>query len=482
MSQLKRLASQTALYGLGSMLPRMLNFLLVPLHTISMFSTEEYGVVTKLMAVVAFVNVVFMFGMETTFFRFSTKEGADRKRVFNLAQTSVILISLPLTILFITFASPIAQSLGVGEHPEFIIWLTLVMFIDALVAIPFARLRLNNQPVKFASAKIINVLLLIALNYYFLKVAYNPSVNVGYVFLANLLANAFFILFLLKDLVAWRPAIDKTVTPAMFRYAFPVMITGLAAMYNEMFSRYTIDWWLPDHFYPSLTAEQAGGVFGAYFKFAVFMNLGIQAFRYAAEPFFFTHAADKNSPALFAKVNHYFIVTCCVVLLGVSINLDVFQYFMGKAFWHPAGRAMVPVLLLGYLMLGVYYNFSVWYKLTDRTHYGTIITVTGAFITLLVNYLLIPQYGFVGSSWATLLCYGSMAAMCYGWGQKYYPIPYPIVKGLAYIVVTMGIIVLVNQVMIVNPWLAFGFHAAVFMAFLTTVYFIERPDFNKPAV
>lgn len=481
MNALKKLAGQTVLYGLGSMLPRMLNFFLVPLHTISMFSKEEYGAVTKLMAVVALVNVIFMFGMETTFFRFSTKEGADRKKIFNLAQTSVLLISLPLSLLFIVFASPIATSLEVGQHPEFIVWLTAVMFIDAMVAIPFARMRLNNQPLRFATAKIVNVLVLIALNFYFLKIAYDPSINVGYVFLANLIANAIFIPFVFKDLFAWRPAIDRIVTPTMFRYAFPIMLTGLAGMYNEMFSRYTIDWWLPESFYADLTTKQAGGVFGAYYKFAVFMSLGIQAFRYAAEPFFFTNAVDKNSPALFAKVNHYFIVTCCIVLLGISINLDLLTYFIGKEYWHEAGRAIVPILLLANLMLGVYYNFSVWFKLTDKTHYGTIITLIGAFITLAANYLLIPYFGFEGSSWATLLCYFTMAALCFGFGQKFYPIPYPIVKGLAYIIVTTALIMAVNRLTLDSQWVATSFHIGIIVLYLLVVYFIERRNFRQQA-
>lgn len=480
MNPLKRLAGQTILYGLGSMLPRMLNFFLVPLHTISMFTKEEYGAVTKLMAVVAFVNVIFMFGMETTFFRFSTKEGVDRKKVFNLTQTAVLLISLPLSILFIVFASPIATSLDVGQHPEFIVWLTAVMFIDAVVAIPFARMRLNNQPLRFASAKIVNVLVLIALNFYFLKIAYDPSINVGYVFLANLIANAIFIPFVFTDLFSWRPAIDCTVTPAMFQYAFPVMLTGLAAMFNEMFSRYTIDWWLPGDFYSDLTTKQAGGVFGAYYKFAVFMSLGIQAFRYAAEPFFFSNALEKNSPALFAKANHYFIITCCVVLLGISINLDLLKYFIGKEYWHEAGQAIVPILLLANLMLGVYYNFSVWYKLTDKTHYGTIITIVGALITLIANYLLIPYFGFVGSSLATLACYGSMAILCYLIGQRFYPIPYAILKGTAYVIVTIAIVLAVNRIHLENQWLATGFHAGVIILYLSIVYFIERRNLRQP--
>lgn len=480
MNKIKKLAGQTVLYGLGSILPRMLNFLLLPIHTIGAFSTGEYAVITKLMAIVAVVNIVFMFGMETTFFRFSTQEGADRKKIFNIAQTVVLLISVPVSLILILCSNSIAGTLDIASHPEFVVYLTLVMLIDAAVAIPFARLRLENKALKFAALKIVNILIVIGLNLYFLKVIYDPAINVGYVFIANLAANAFYILFFIKDLFSWRPALDKEMTPVMFRYAFPVMITGIAGMFNEMFSRTSLDVWLPEGFYSNLTRDEAVGVFGSCYKLAVFMNLGIQAFRYAAEPFFFSNAADKNSPALFARINHYFVITCCAVLLGISINLDVLQYFMGADY--RVGLPIVPVLLLAYLFLGVYYNFSVWFKLTNRTHYGTILTIGGAIITLAGNYFLIPHFGFMGSSWAAVICYFFMMVACYVIGQKFHPIPYAIWKGLAYVAVTMIIVEVVNSITIGNLWLSISFHAGVMLLFVTVVYFLERRYLRQPIV
>ena len=247
----------------------------------------QYGVVTEMYAYVAFLVVLLTFGMETAFFRFSTKAGADPQRIFNLSQTTVVFISVLLSVVFISFSSPIARSFHIEAHPEFIIWLALTMLVDALVAIPFARLRLEKKALLFALAKIFNVLVLIGLNYYFLKINYDPTIGIGYVFLANLLANSLFLVFFLKTLISWRPAWDPSISPHMFHYAYPVMITGVAGMINEMFSRSMLDWWLPENFYPGITREEAGGIFGACYKFAVFMNLGIQAFRYAAEPFFF---------------------------------------------------------------------------------------------------------------------------------------------------------------------------------------------------
>ncbi len=274
-----------------------------------------------------------------------------------------------------------------------------------------------------------NIIILVGLNIYFLRVIYDPEVGFAYVFLANLLANLFFLPFFARTLLSWRPAYHRTITREMLRYAYPVMLTGLAGMTNETFSRKTLKYWLPDGFYAGRSNAYVLGIFGAVYKFAVLMNLAVQAFRYAAEPFFFSNASDKNSPELFARINHYFIVVCCIILLGVGINLDVLKVFFlpNPLYWE--GLTVVPLLLLGYLFLGVYYNFTVWFKLTDRTYFGTILTAGGAVITIAANYVLIPVAGYMGSSWATLLCYFSMAAACYWFGQKYYPIPYAVGKG-----------------------------------------------------
>lgn len=473
MNKLRTLASETALYGLGTLLPRMLNFLLVPLHTY-VFSPEQYGVVTKLFAVVGFLNVVYMFGMETAFFRFATKPETDQKRIFNLAQSAVIFISVPLTVGLILGSGAVAASFDIGPHPEFITWLSLVMLIDAVVAIPFARLRLEKKALQFAFAKIINVVILLGLTYYFLKIDYNPTIGVGYVFLATLLANLFYVFFFFTTLLSWRPAFDRQLSPEMFRYAYPVMLTGVAGMTNEMFSRLTLDWWLPKNFYQNMSNEAAMGVFGACYKFAIFMNLGVQAFRFAAEPFFFSHASDKKSPELFARVNHFFVIVCCFFLLGVSINLDVLKYFIAPGYWE--GLHIVPILLLAYLFLGVYYNVSIWFKLSDRTHFGTWITVGGAIITIAANYFLIPQWGYTGSAWAALACYFSMAVACYATGQKFYPIPYRTLSALLYVMITLLLVYLINLIEIPNLIMAVVAHNGLLIALMIVVYSIEKEN------
>lgn len=474
MGKIQRLAGETVLYGLGSILPRFLSFLLVRLHT-QVFTPEEYGVITNLYAWVAVVNIVLVFGMETAFFRFANQPGQSAQRIFNIAQTVVIVISSVLSGVFIVLADPIGDTLEVAGRTELVIWLVVIMFMDALAAIPFAKLRLQKKAVRFAAGKLINIAILVGLNLYFLKFSSTYQPDVSLVVLANLAANAFYLLFFARTLLTWRPTYDKGISPAMYSYAYPIMLTGIAGMTNEMFSRITLTKWLPEGFYGDKSEEYALGIFGACYKLAVLMNLAIQAFRYAAEPFFFSNAAEKNSPQLFARVNHYFVIVCCIILLGVSINLDIFKYFLGDpAYWE--GLNIVPILLLAYMFLGIYYNFSVWYKLTDKTYYGTVITVIGMVITVAANYFLIPVAGYEGSSFAALICYASMAAICYFSGQRFYAIPYAINKALIYIGGTMALVYAVNFIKIEDQIMATAFHMFVLLAFILLVYLIERKN------
>ncbi len=471
MSKLKILAGETALYGLGSILPRVLNFCLIWLHS-RVFVPEAYGIYTNLYAWVAFLNIVYAFGMETAYFRFATREGADENAVFRTAQTFVVSIGLALTAVFLLFAEPIAAYFLVPDHPEFIRWLALLMFIDAIVSIPFARLRLQKKALKFASAKVINIIIVIALNVYFLKVIYDPNIGIGYPVLANLIANATYLIFFAATLFAWRPRWDGEVIRALFAYAWPIMLMGLAGMTNEMYSRVSLGWWLPEGFYPGHSATYALGVFAACFRLAVIMSVAVQAFRYAAEPFFFSNAADKNSPALFAQVNHYFIVAGSFVVLTVVVHLDVLKYFIDAEYW--PGLPVVPYLLFGYLFLGVYYNLSIWYKLTDRTYFGTIITLLGMAITIGMNFVLIPVAGYLGSSWATLACYSVMAITSYVVGQRYYPVPYSLGGAFLYLGLTLGLIFVSSLFTPASQWLAFAFHLGLMAIYVAVVMVRER--------
>ncbi len=474
-SKLKILAGETVLYGLGNIVPRALNFLLFPLHTL-FFRPEEYGVFTYLMSVVALLNIIYTFGMETAYFRFATKPNADEKKVFNVAQTVVITISALFSLSFILFSSSFADVLNVSRHENYIVWLSLIMFIDNVVSIPFARLRLQKKAVTFAIFRISNVVILTGLNLYFLYVIFDPQVGISYIFIANLIANAFYLIFFFKTLTNWRPSYDREIFSSMIHYAYPVMLTGLAGMTNEFFSRLAIENWLPQNFYPGKSSAYALGVFGACYKFSMLMSLAVQAFRMAGEPFFFSQASDKNSPQLFAKVNHYFVILCCIILLSVSINLDVLKFLMQKPeYWE--GLNIIPPLLLGYLFLGVYYNFTVWFKLTDKTYYGTIITLGGAILTIVFNFILIPIAGYYGSSLATALIYFFMMVACYFFGQKYYPIPYKIISDSIYIVGTGLIIYMVSQIKIESLYVSMALHTTVILVFLAIAYGIEKKGF-----
>lgn len=474
---IKKLAGETALYGLGTIVPRVFNFLLLPLHT-SVFQPAEYGVITYLYAFAAFLNVVYLWGMETAYFRFATRPAADARHVFNVSLTTVAGISTVISAALVVFRSAVTNVLQIENGADYLIWLAAIMWVDAVVAIPFARLRLERKPLRFAAAKIINIVLLVLLNVYFLLYRYEPHTGIGYVFMANLLANAVLVLFFIPWFAQWRPSVDRHITPDMLRYATPVMLTGLAGMTNEMFSRMTLSWWLPENFYPGRNAQYALGVFGACYKYAVFMNLAVQAFRYAAEPFFFSNATNKQAPELFARVNHYFVVVCSVILVAVSVNLDALRFLLGDKQYYE-GLVIVPVLLLAYLFLGVYYNFSVWFKITDKTYFGTLFTAGGALITIAANYLLIPLWGYVGSAVAALLCYAGMMAACYGYGQKYFPIPYTVGKSVIYIVAAVGFSYLITWPDFASRITAHLLHGAATLVFIAAVWFMERKGLKQ---
>lgn len=483
MTRIRKLAGDTLLYGLGNIIPRSLNFILFPIHAKFRFNPEEFGVFTWLMSLVAFLNILYSFGMETTYFRYATKPGADKTRVFNAAMTFVLASGILFTTLIIGFSDQIAVTLdswiggretltnGIKDHPDFIVWLAIIMFVDSISAIPFARLRLESRPLRFAFYRISNVLVVIALNLYFLFVVYDPKVGIGYIFLAMLIANSMYLVFFARTFLSWRPVFDREISSSMLSYSYPIVMTGLLGTANEFFSRILLGKWLPEGFYAGRTSAFAVGVFGASYRLAVIMNLAVMAFRMAAEPFFFSNAADKESPKLFAKINHYFTVVCCFILLGVAINLDILKHLMAKEYWE-AVPVVVP-LLLGYMFFGIYYNMTVWYKLTDKTIYGTYITIGGVALTIGLNYIFIPIAGYLGSAWISAFVFLVMTVVCYLLGQKYYPIPYRLLSDGMYILTTIGLVYAVNSYQFTNLYAAAAVHLLVLAAWFGIVYLIE---------
>ncbi|HLT08033.1 MAG TPA: polysaccharide biosynthesis C-terminal domain-containing protein [Cyclobacteriaceae bacterium] len=451
MSQLKKLAGQTAIYGISSILGKTINFLLIPIYT-AYLPKEDVGAFTVIYSFIAFFNIIFTYGMETSFFRFSTGKGLDGSRVYSNAQSLIITSSLLLGGLLYLSAVPLAELLGYGGKAYLFRWVSLILTIDAVMAIPYAKLRVEGKALAFALTKLLNILLNVVFNILFIVVCYhistsdllpslkpaiewiyNPAWGVDYILLSNLIANALILPLLFYLTGTFTFSLEKDILMPMWYYALPLLFMGLAGVTNEVFSRGLFEYALPEGFYEGLNNREAGGVFGASFKLAILMNLIIQAFKYAAEPFFFQQANNKNNPAVFAKVMHWFIIFCSLLMLAVTVNLEMIGSLFLRGEGYEKGLSMVPILLLGYLFLGIYYNLSIWFKITDNTKFSLYITLVGAVVTLIVVLTLIPVFGFIGAALSTLLSYMVMTIACYIIGQKYYPVPYQTKKGIFYL-------------------------------------------------
>ena len=441
MNPIKKLASQTAIYGLSSILGRFLNYLLVPLYTYFL-KTGQFGIVSELYAYAGFFGVLLVFGFETGFFRFSQEE-EQKEKVYSTALNFVLISNAVFVLLLFLFIKPLSQSLRYPEHPEYFYWFALILAFDSISAIPFARLRAENKAAKFATIKFIEIGITVLLNVFFIALCkpayehnpesffgkmYNPEIGVGYIFIANLVASSIKLLLLLPQLRGIGRGLDKALFIKMFNYSFPMVIIGFAGIINEMLDRAILKFYLP---YDNATNMQQLGIYGACYKLSILMTLFIQAFRYAAEPFFFSHAREKNSKDIYAEVMKYFVIVCAGIFLLVMLYLDFFKYFIGKDF--RVGLPVVPILLMANLSLGIYVNLSIWYKLTDRTWLGAIVSFFGATLTIVLNILFIPKYGYMASAWATLACYASMAIISFVLGQKYYPVQYDVKKITGYV-------------------------------------------------
>lgn len=488
MSLAKKLIGQTAVYGLSSILGRLLNYLLISLHTRVFPNPEQMGVVTDLYAYVTFLLIVFTYGMETAYFRFSNQQ-KDNPEVYNTSVFSILLSSSVLSGLLILFSGPIATFLQYPNHPEYVVWFALILGLDAIVAIPFARLRQANKAAKFAALKILNIFVNIAFNLYFLLLCpylaqhqpesafllfYNPEIGVGYIFIANLIASIVTLLVLLPQLlqVQWR--LDTRLLKQLLIYAMPLLIAGFAGMINETIDRLLLKFYLPG------TTEQnlaQTGIYGSAYKLSIFMTLAIQAFRMAAEPFYFAQADKEHAQQTYATVMKHFVLVCLVIFLGVMFYMDIIRYIIHPNYWE--GIKVVPVLLMANLFLGVYYNLSVWYKISGKTLYGAYMAIFGALITLMLNFIWIPVFGYMGSAWATFICYFVMAVACYVIGQKYYPVPYQWKKISAYILFAVALYGLAAYVL--SPILVEHFvwklvaNTVLLLVFVGIAFFLERP-------
>lgn len=444
MSILKKLAGQTAIYGLPTIIGRLLNYLLVPLYTIDNFSRAEYGTVNELYAYVSFLNIILTYGMETALFNYSVKKQENKENVYGTILSLISATSLFFIGVFFVFAQPIANLIRYPEHPEYIRWFGLILGFDAITAVAFAKLREQNKTKTFAAVKMLNILMNISFNVFFLwfcksvsgnpsssfyplvKKIYSPEVGVGYVFISNLIATCITLAALLPSFLKVKWTIDFSLVKEMLPYSLPLLIAGLAGMTNETLDRILLKYLLPEN-----VALAQVGVYGACYKLSLIMTIFIQAFRFAAEPFFFKESVEKDARANYARIMNYFVIVCMGIFLLTMLNLHWLKYFIGKNFWE--GLDVVPILLMANFFLGVYFNLSVWYKLTNKTRFGAFISIIGAVATVLLNVLLIPSMGFMGSAWATLICYAMMMIMSYVLGQRYYRVPYRLTRISLYI-------------------------------------------------
>lgn len=467
------------MYGLPTIVGRLLNYFLTPLYTY-LFTPSEFGDVTSAYAYVTFLLVFLTYGMETALFRFSQSE-LEKDKVYSTAITSLFISSAAFILITCFFARPIAETLKFSGHPEYIIWFALILGCDAFSAIPFAKLREQNKARRFAIVRSLNIAINIGLNLFFLwfckgvydaeqspfksfvNVIYNPEIGIGYIFISNLIASAVTLLLLSPEFISVKWKINIPLWKRMMGYALPLLIAGLAGMTNETLDRVLIPYLLPEEI-----AKSQNGIYGACYKIAILMTIFIQAFRFAAEPFFFSQAKEKDSKKMNADIMKYFVIICSVIFLGTMMNIQWIQYFVGEQY--RVGMNVVPILLLANLFLGIFINQSIWYKLTGQTSYGAILTIMGAIITISLNIYLLPRIGFLGSAWATLICYATMMVVSYFWGNKHYPVNYDLKRILGYLglSVTLYIISLLIKTdsgsinLLLNNLLLIGFIAIAF--------------------
>ncbi|MCX6213146.1 oligosaccharide flippase family protein [Spirosoma sp.] len=497
MSTFKKLASDTALYGVSTILGRLLNYVLVPIQTYAFARPKDMSSNVEFYSYIALLLVLYTFGLETAFFRFAARKPEVLPKTFNETLSLVLLISGTATVVLVYLAPEISVWLDYPGQTTFIRWSALIVAIDAIIAIPFARLRVENKARQFVKVKLLNVGITVAFNVFFLVICpdvilgkyladlkpfisyiYDPSVGPGYIFLANLLANSFYFLLLSNAFRGFRFQFNWPDVKVLYIYAYPIMLTGLANVVNSLTDRLFLRHYLPDGFYTgangvALTSEDALGIYGNCFKLSVFMALATQSFRFAADPFFFSRSEDKNSPELLAEVTKWFTIVCVVIWVGVSLNVDV----IGAAMLSPAyrqGLNIVPLLLLGNLFLGVYQNIGLWYKLTDKTKFGTLFTLIGATITIVGNIALIPVMGYMGCVVVFLTSSFVMLVLCYVLGEKYYPVPYNVRSAAGYILVAGLLIWACWQFPIANFWIAVPVHMALFGMFIVAMLFVER--------
>ena len=481
---IKQLFGQTAVYGLGIVLPRLLNYLLLTPFYTRVFEKASYGVITELYAYVVFLLVILTYGMETGYFRYASNSD-QKEKVYTTVLGSLFFTSTLFIVSMILWGGSLSKVIGYGEHPEYIRWLALIIGIDAFTSIPFARIRLYNKAGKYALIRFVEVSINIVLNLFFLyycprhtdnglvSLVYREEIGVGYVLISNMVASIIKLIVLLPEiLAAFSASFDRKLMGRLLKYSYPLLVAGMAGTVNEALDRILLKHLLP----PDQNPMEQLGIYGANYKLAVLMTLFVQMFRYAAEPFFFSKSGEKNAKKLYADVMTFFVVAGLAIFLLVNLYMDYFILFIGKSFRE--GSHIVPVILMANLVMGIFFNLSIWYKLTNKTMIGATLVILGACITVVINTAFIPRYGYVASAWAHLICYSVMVVLSFLWSRKHYPIPYRIGKILAYMGLAL-VIYLLNELFLQELFKYKDLTGLVLMGlFVAVVYFRERKTFN----
>ncbi len=486
MSQFKKLAGDTAIYGTTSILGRILNWALAPYYSF-IFVPEVYAVVSNLYAWAAFFVVFLLYGMETSYFRYASRSN-EPERVYSTSLISIFFTSFSFVLLAASFSGTISHLIDYPHHPEYITWFAIILGMDALTAIPFARLRINNRPVKFMTIKMVGIIANILFNLFFLtflpwflgkhpdsflKIIYSSEIGVGYVFIANLLSSAITLLLLLPEIFKISLQFDKVILKRMLNYGFPILIVGIAGVVNQSISFILIPFLVPENLGPMHQL----GVYSQGVKLAVLMNMFIQAFRYAFEPFFFSHSSENNDTKVYATIMKYFVIFGLIIFLGMVLYLDIIKVIIDKEYHE--GLKVVPIIVMGNLFFGIYFTLSLWYKLTDMTRYGAYISLTGAGISLLLNFLLIPVFGYMGSAVTVFICFFSMVIISYFLGRKYYPVPYPLKRIFTYF--TFAIIIYVISIFThkLNSLGEYSANTLLFLSFFGLIYIYEKNELKR---
>lgn len=490
MAKLGSLMKDTAIYGLSSIIGRFLNYLLVPLYTAKLSAASGgYGIITNVYSYVALILVLLTFGMETTFFRFANKENEKPIEVYSTTLIFVGGISCLFALVVLLFLQPIAGAMGYANHPEYIGMMACVVAIDAFQAIPFAYLRYQKRPIKFAALKLLFIVMNILLNLcYFLWFPalyesypevmgqiYNPGVGVGYAFGINLLCTASITVWFGPELTGFKYKFSKDLFLRMLKYSWPLVILGLAGILNQTADKIMFPYLRPEDGKVQL------GIYGAASKIAMIMAMITQAFRYAYEPFVFGKAKDKDAKMMYANAMKYFLIFTLLAFLCVVFYLDILKFIIAPDYWD--GLQVVPIVMAAEIMMGIYFNLSFWYKLIDDTKWGAIFSFIGCAVLIAINIIFVPKIGYVACAWGGFAGYFTAMTLSYVIGQKKNPINYDM-KGMSIYVGMTALLFAIscNLPHDWNIWVKMGFNTILLIAFVGYVITHDFPLSQLPVV